>query len=262
MRFKFKYESVENIMILLNDELKIEEKINIDSGLYFGRGLFETMLVKNNPIFLEAHLNRINSGLKVIGVNKEVTEEEVLEAVKKLNCRDCVLKLVVTEKNIIYLTRKNNYTEEQYKEGFSVKISCVKRNPYSKITYLKSLNYLENVLEHEKCIEEGYDEVLFFNINNELSEGSVSNVFFIKSKKIYTPSINCGLLNGTVRKFIIKNYDVIEGKFNKDDLIHADEIFLTNSIIGIMKVSNIFGNDMSSNDYVEDIRKNYEKCIR
>lgn len=249
-------------MIILNGELRSEEKVNIDSGFYFGRGLFETMLVKNKPIFLKDHLNRINSGLKIIGVDKQVTEEEVLVAIEKLNCRDCVLKLLVTEKNIIYTTRKNNYTEEQYKKGFSVKISSVKRNPYSTLTYLKSINYLENILEHEKCIKEGYNEVLFFNTDDELAEGSVSNVFFIKDKKIYTPSVSCGLLNGTVRKFIISNYYVIEGKFSKDDLMNADEIFLTNSIMGIMKVSNICGKDINSIYYAEDIRRNYEQAIR
>lgn len=248
-------------MILLNGELQESEKVNLDQGFYFGRGLFETMLVKDKPIFLEQHLERINNGLQVIGINKEITEEEVLEAVSKLKCKDCVLKLTVTDKNIIYTTRKNNYTEDKYRTGFSIKISDVKRNPHSKITYLKSLNYLENILEHEKCIKEGYNEVLFFNTDENLAEGSVSNVFFIKEKTIYTPSVSCGLLNGTVRKFIINNYDVIEGEFNHNDLITSDEIFVTNSIMGVMKVSKICGRSISNNIITEDIRKNYEEYI-
>lgn len=248
-------------MILLNGELQDSEKVHLDSGFYFGRGLFETMLVRRKPAFLTEHLNRINSGLQIIGVNKKITEEDVLKAVSKLNCEDCVLKLVVTDKNVIYTTRKNNYTEEQYKKGFSIKISTVKRNPYSKITYLKSLNYLENILEHENCIEEGYNEVVFFNTNERLAEGSVSNVFFIKDKKIYTPSTDCGLLNGTVRKFIVNNYDIIEGEFNKEDLINSDEIFLTNSIMGIMKVSRVYNKNIKSSVITEAIRKKYEEYI-
>lgn len=249
-------------MILLNGELRDSEEIHLDSGFYFGRGLFETMLVKKRPIFLTEHLNRINSGLQVIGVNKKITEEDVLKSVSKLKCEDCVLKLVVTDKNVIYSTRKNNYTEEQYKKGFSIKISTIKRNPYSKITYLKSLNYLENILEHEDCIQEGYNEVVFFNTSGKLSEGSVSNVFFIKDKKIYTPSTDCGLLNGTIRKFIINNYDIIEGEFIEEELMNSDEIFLTNSIMGIMKVSRIHNKPIKSSCITENIRKQYEEYIK
>ena len=248
-------------MILLNGQLIDSEKTYLDSGFYFGRGLFETMLVRKKPVFLKEHLDRLNSGLQIISVNKKITEEDVLAAVEKLKCEDCVLKLVVTDKNIIYTTRENNYTEQQYKKGFSVKISSIKKNQYSKITYLKSLNYLENILEHENSIKEGYNEVLFFNTNGNLAEGSVSNVFFIKDKKIYTPSISCGLLNGTVRKFIVNNYNVIEGNFDESNLMNADEIFLTNSIMGVMKISKICGKNIEDSIIVEDIRKEYEKHL-
>ena len=86
-------------------------------------------------------------------------------------------------------------------------------------------------------------------------------MFFIKDKKIYTPFINCGLLNGTVRKFIMNNYNVIEGEFNKEDLINSDEIFLTNSIMGVMKVSRICEKSIIGSAITEDIRKNYEEYI-
>lgn len=249
-------------MIILNGEIADGESAFLDQGLYFGRGLFETILVKNKPLFIEEHLNRINAGLKVIGINREIQEHDIINAVSKLKCTDCVLKLVVTEKNIIFTVRKNNYTEEQYEKGFKVKISSVKRNQYSKLTYLKSLNYLENILEHDSCIAEGYNEVLFFNVENNLSEGSVSNVYFIKNDKIYTPSIECGLLNGTVRKFIINNFEVVEGKFDKEVLMNADGIFLTNSVMGVMKVSSLYNKKFDDNVIIENIKNYYEKHIR
>jgi 4-amino-4-deoxychorismate lyase len=59
-------------MILLNGNILEEEKVLLDSGFYFGRGLFETMLVNNVPLFLQEHLDRINSGLPVIGIDKEI----------------------------------------------------------------------------------------------------------------------------------------------------------------------------------------------
>lgn len=248
-------------MIVLNGKIIEEEKVFIDSGFYFGRGLFETMTINNEPVFLEEHLSRINNGLKVIGINKKITKDEVIDAVDKLQCGNCVLKLVVTEKNTLFNTRKNNYSEEDYKKGFRVKISSIKRNEFSQITYLKSLNYLDNILEHEKCINEGYNEVLFFNTEGKLAEGSVSNIFFIKHGKIYTPSTKCGLLEGTVRRFIINNFNVIEGKFSKEDLISSDSIFLTNSVMGVMKVYNVEGKNFKECNIIEQIKKVYEKQL-
>ena len=247
--------------MLINDELSKDE-IYIDNGFYFGEGLFETMLVCNNNIlFLKEHIERINKGLRIIGINKKVQEKEVIGAMKKLKCREGVLKLAVSEKNNIFAWRKNNYTEDIYNRGFILKISELKRNKYSTITYLKSLNYLDNILEHRKCKEEGYDEVLFLNSDNEITEGSVSNIFFIKDNTIYTPSVNCGLLDGTIRKYILKNYSVIEGSFSSEELIKADEIFLTNSVMGIMPVSKFEGKVFKEKKLTYNIMSDYKSYI-
>lgn len=248
-------------LIVLNGTLLEEEKVILDSGFYFGRGLFETMLVKEKPIFLNEHLDRINKGLKLIGVNKTISDEEVMKAVLKLKCKNNILKLVVTEKNTIFTSRKNNYIDKHYKKGFSIKISNVKRNEYSSLTYLKSMNYLENILEHEKCISEGYNEVLFLNTKGNLAEGSISNVFFVKNGKIHTPKVECGLLSGTIRKCIVDKYNVVEGEFIKEDLLNSEGIFLTNSIMGIMKVSEACGIKFKDNNIIENIYKDYNNYI-
>jgi 4-amino-4-deoxychorismate lyase len=247
--------------MLLNGDIVEDRNVILDSGFYYGRGLFETMLVKDVPLFLKEHLARINQGLASIGIEKEITEGEVMAAANRLRCNNCVLKLVVTEKNTLFISRKNDYTLEKYNRGFKVKISSVKRNESSQLTYLKSLNYLENILEREKCIDEGYDEVLFFNTEGKLAEGSASNVFFIKNKKIYTPSAECGLLDGIVRKFIMNNFDVIEGRFGRSDLTDADSVFLTNSIMGVMKVSNIHDKSFSECEITKKIIKVYEEKL-
>jgi 4-amino-4-deoxychorismate lyase len=248
--------------MMLNGDIVEDGNVILDSGFYYGRGLFETMLVKDVPLFLKEHLARMNQGLSSIGIDKEITEGEVMAASNALRCNNCVLKLVVTEKNTLFTSRKNNYTSEHYSRGFKVKISSVKRNESSQLTCLKSLNYLENILEREKCINEGYDEVLFFNTDGKLAEGSASNVFFIKNKKIFTPSAECGLLDGIVRKFIMNNFDVIEGRFSMSDLTNADSVFLTNSIMGIMKVSSIHDKSFSECEITKKIIKVYEEKIK
>lgn len=248
-------------MIVLNGELKERETVNLDSGFYFGRGLFETMLVKGKPLFLNEHLDRLNKGFTSIGIERKVSTGEVMDAVKKLQCYDKVLKLTVTEENVLFTSRENRYTSEYYKRGFSATISSVRRNATSPLTYLKSLNYLDNILEHERCRRDGFDEVLFLNGEGSLTEGSLSNIFFIKSGSIYTPSISCGLLNGIVRSFVIKRFDVIEGRFSIHDLQTADSAFLTNSVIGIMKLTSFDGTCFGESDKVREIYDAYiEEC--
>ncbi len=246
-------------MILLNGEAVEDEKVILDSGLNFGRGLFETMLVREKPLFLKDHLERINRGLPLIGIIRKIEEEQVMEAAAKLGCRDRVLKLIVTEKNTIFTSRDNRYTPEHYIRGFNVKVSQVRRNETSPLTYLKSLNYLDNILEHEKCVAEGFDEVLFFNGRDELCEGSVSNVFLIKGERLYTPAAGCGLLDGTVRKFVVDSFDVTEGVFGNEDLQNADAVFLTNSIMGIMKVAKIGTKCYPENDILSKIMAEYDR---
>jgi len=248
--------------MMLNGKVVKDEKIILDSGFHFGRGLFETMLVKEEPLFLAEHLERINRGLPLIGIDKKISGEEVLEAVKKLRCRGCVLKMAVTEKNTLFTARENRYKPEHYSRGFNVGLSPVMRNESSPLTYLKSLNYLDNLLEHERCKRQGLDEVLFFNSRGMLCEGSVSNVFIVKGDRISTPSIECGLLGGIVRKFVIESFDAMEGSLTKEELLEADGVFLTNSVMGIMKVASISGRQCHENSIIDKIRQGYmEKII-
>lgn len=58
-------------------------------------------------------------------------------------------------------TNENKHTLEKYKKDFSICIASSKRNPYSKLTYIKSNNYLENILEKATANKKGYNEAVF-----------------------------------------------------------------------------------------------------
>ncbi|MCF0149719.1 MAG: 4-amino-4-deoxychorismate lyase, partial [Clostridium sp.] len=95
------------------------EKITLDSGYFFGRGVFETILVKRKPIFLEEHIDRLNNGIRVLGLGEEILVEDILNIIDKYSIENCVLKIVVSEKNIVIETRDNKYKLEDYLKGFS-----------------------------------------------------------------------------------------------------------------------------------------------
>ena len=124
-----------------------EKKIILDNGYFFGRGVFETILIKNNPLFLQEHIERLNRGIKVLGLGDEVSKDNILKLINKYSIKNCVLKLAISERNLILETRHNKYKAEDYLKGFSLKLSNINRNSKSKLTYIKSLNYLENIIE-------------------------------------------------------------------------------------------------------------------
>lgn len=211
--------------------------IVFDDGYSFGLGIFETMsVVDNNVILLDYHLDRLIDGARFLGINSNMTKETVYEYIKNNPIKNGVLKIIVSEKNVVFQCRKNNYTSDKYKRGFSIKISSIVRNESSPFTYIKSLNYGDNIMEKRRCLKEGYDEPVFLNTKGQLTEGATTNIFFVSNNKIITPKLSCGLLNGTIRKYILDKYEVIEKSIYPYEISTFDEMFLTNSIIGIMPV--------------------------
>ncbi|HSN59030.1 MAG TPA: aminotransferase class IV, partial [Clostridiaceae bacterium] len=87
----------------------------------------------------------------------------------------------------------------------------------------------------------------------------VSNVFFVKGDRIFTPSLECGLLGGIVRKVIIDSFDVTEGSFGREELLEADCVFLTNSVMGIMKIAGIDGKYYVESDILGAIKAEYDR---
>ena len=248
-------------MIIVNG--KINDNVEIDAGINFGVGVFETMLVRDSALFLEEHCSRIQKAITALGINNGIDEMYLLRMIKEYSIKNCVLKVLVTDKNIVISTRENTYKPNDYKKGFRLKISDMKRNPYSHTIYYKTINYTDNIIEKRLASNEGYQEVLFLNNNDEIAEGSVSNIFFVKDKKIYTPKIECGILNGIIRDWVICNYDVEEGRYGVEDMRLADEVFITNSVMGIMKVKSIQGvSEYNQYEVYDRIKTCYEDVIK
>lgn len=98
------------------------------------------------------------------------------------------------------------------------------------------LNGAVNILEKRKFAKQGIDEPVFINTKGYLAEGATTNIFFVKGESLYTPDMKCGLLPGVMRDYIIENYQVRQDFIKKEDVQFFDEMFLTNSLLGIMPV--------------------------
>lgn len=236
------------------------ESIRIDNGLFFGKGVFETILVKEEAIFLEEHIKRLNNSINELNIGEEVEIDYVSDFIRRKNIKNKALKITVTEENLIFSEREIKYQKEHYEKGFIAYFTNVLRNSTSRIVNFKTLNYLENIIEYELCQRNGFNEAIFVNEKGFVCEGCTTNIFMIKDKQIYTPKIECGLLPGIIRDWIIENFNVIEKNLTKDDILNSDEVFFTNSLVGVIKCTEI-ENKIFKSKIIEEIKKQYDEAI-
>lgn len=248
--------------MLINGIKNTTDTFQLDQGFFFGYGVFETILVLKEPVMLERHIERLNKGLKVLGINKIIQENEVREVIKELDCKNEAFKINVTPENVVCTKRAIPYTKKHYTQGFSLTVSDVRKSESSHMVYIKSMNLVDTVLEHQKAKENGYDEVLFLNSSGEITETCYANIFFVVENQIYTPSISCGLLDGTVRAWVIDNFNVQEGRFTLETLQRAEGIFITNSLMGVMNVTNLCDNAVKVTEIQRNIGEKYDNFIK
>jgi branched-chain amino acid aminotransferase/4-amino-4-deoxychorismate lyase len=105
-------------------------------------------------------------------------------------------------------------------------------------------------------------EVVLLNEHREVASAARANLFWRRGERLFTPSHETGCRRGVVRGFVLKRRQVEEGSFSLDDLLGADEIFLTNSLRGIVSVRSLEGRGMELSPAAESLRREYEEAVR
>ncbi len=225
-------------------------EIELDNGFQFGLGAFETIAVEQGkPIFLDRHLKRLERAadffglgtLKKRGITRETVAEylENLEKENKAELRHGGLKIMLSEKNVVFQMRLNHYMPEMYEQGFVMDFSSVRRNETSPLIYHKTMNYGDCILEKRAAASRGMQESIFLNTKGEIAEGTVSNIFFVRQGELITPKKSCGLLPGIIRGYLLDTEKVKEGVIRPEELEQFEECFVTNSLMGIMPVKRL-----------------------
>ena len=232
-----------------------------DRGLLLGDGLFETMCFTQKKIlFFEEHWQRLNSSLAKMLIpipfdknQLKANIYQLITAEQGLN-EQWIIRLTVTRGesqrgiNLPVQPLPNYFITiaawSKSKQDVKLIISSNRRNEYSFITQIKSLNYLDNILARHEAELSGADDALFLNSQEFITESTVANFFVVIDGVIGTPPISDGLVPGIMRKFILQaaacnGLLVQEASFKTDDLQRASEIFLTNIAIGIQRVGSI-----------------------
>jgi 4-amino-4-deoxychorismate lyase len=237
--------------------------LKLDEGYMFGLGAFETIAVCNNhPILLSYHLERLEKALQFFNIEQKVSEQQVTNfLLENPLSGNGVLKIMVSKENVTFTTRDNHYQPSDYEKGFTLDFSKVKRNETSPLVFHKTMNYGDNILEKRLATKRGIDEPIFVNTKNEICEGACSNLFFVKDGKIFTPRLSCGLLAGTMRRYVMANFEVQETIITPEMIDSFEEIFLTNALMGIMPVAKWGEYTYSSHKVTTKILNRYQEDV-
>ncbi|MBE6080616.1 MAG: aminotransferase [Veillonella sp.] len=217
-------------------------------------------LVNNQPIWLEAHEARLRRTLDWLGITLPDDWKKQLQAYLEQNgARMGVVKILASANNLSFTSRPNPYENLPSRPGFVLAMSDIRRNESSPFVYHKTFNYGDSILAKRQAAKAGIDEPIFCNSRGELTEGAVSNLFFIKNDQLYTPPVTAGLLPGIVRAYLCQRYDVIEKTIMPDEIGSFDECFITNSLMGIMPVCRFGAHEfpVSAQTMTETLYQNY-----
>lgn len=255
-------------MININGRFVTEEEAGIsikNRGLYYGDSVFETIrVIHGKIIFWEDHYFRLMASMRIMrmeipsGFSPEFLEEEILRMVKENELENSPARVRMTVyrqeggfytpetlevdylmtaqelPDAFYLLPEEDYEVELFKDHYinSGLLSTIKTNN-------KAVNVLGSIFAREN----DFKNCFLLNENKAVVEALNANVFVVKDRKIKTPPLTDGALNGIIRKQLLsivgtmKDVEIEEASISPFELQKADEIFLTNVIAGVQPVT-------------------------
>jgi branched-chain amino acid aminotransferase/4-amino-4-deoxychorismate lyase len=245
-----------------------------DRGLTLGDGLFETLLAENGVLRdVDAHLQRLTAGCAVMGLpapDRALAGRLMIQALETAGlARDrAAVRLTLTagsggrglDRPSKIETRLFATASAYVRPAGPVTLatSAIRRNADSPVSRLKTLAYLDNVLARRAACMAGAEEALMLNTRGEIACASAANVFWISQGRIFTPSLDCGVLAGVLRRSVIEvaasqGVAVVETVAPVERLRDAEAIFLTNSLAGMREVAHWDGRAFEPSRLVEKL---------
>jgi branched-chain amino acid aminotransferase len=267
----------------LNGKFYTEAENNIsvnNRSFRYGDGFFETIKVLNNSICLrDLHFERIIKSLDILQFElpKHFSftklEEQIIELAKKNNHHQLgrirltffrndggLYDAISLHPNILIQSFALNESVNTLNEnGLVIDVYPTAQKSCDIFSNIKSNNYLQYAMAALWAKEKKVNDALLLNCNNNIADSTIANVFLIKDGIIKTPHLCNGCVDGVMRTHIINSLqqhkiNIIETEITIDDLLAADEVFLTNAIKGINWVR-CFRDKMYSNFQTQKIYK-------
>lgn len=249
-----------------------------DGGFLFGDTLFETLKAKQQKIILKTrHLDRLEDAATLLGFpcDRDRIETSFRQLAESLTAPASRIRLTLSrgdfsglawpaaDRNRFLLTAKD-YTELTDDER-QIGATCIiapnhRTNPVNHLPQMKRGNYADCLYAANYARQSNAGEALFIDSQQNILEGSTTNIFAMIDERLVTPPVGNLILDGIMRRQIIKTAAelgilVTERNLPVAELHHADEVFLTNSLIDILPVASLGGKAINRGDCWKSLLK-------
>lgn len=237
----------------------------LDRGFLFGDAVFETFVAFHGKILdMDRHLVRLRESADALGMTIPWQDAELAfelgTLAEELGVPKLSLRLVVTRGNglglrvpkdakpnrVIYCFKTNEEPAATYKEGYALK--RVAKGVTERGAAPKTASYLQSVIAVQRAEAQGFHDILWTNADNEITEASTANVFFMARDgdnfELITPPAMSGILLGITRATLIRlmkaaGIPVREQIVYADELARFDECFVCSTVRGLVPIAKI-----------------------
>ncbi len=248
--------------------------------LLFGEGLFETFRVYPGKklAFLADHLERMADGCRFFALpfSRQQAMDALRSALEEIpEDTDARLRLNLVSygdhgvERTAFQAIWEPLEDMSSQQGSGVKLVLApfQRFSQSPLVRFKTTSFLENIFVFTWARQRGFFDALFTNERGEITEGSITNVFFVTEDHLYTPPTEAGLLPGITRKHIMKaarslGLSMTETAVTTGDLHGFDGTFVTNSVVEAVPVCSIGDADYEIHETVHAIHEGYRRRVQ
>ena len=233
----------------------------LDHGFLYGDGIYETVHAYDYHVFhWDSHYQRLLNSARRIALSIPWSSRTLRERVVKVlranrepntSVRITIARgpgpiglnpAVCPRPTLVMLPLPYRDVTPIWKRGITIGITAIRRNhPLCLDPQIKSNNSLNTILARIEAEKMRVFEGVLTNLDGYLTEGTISNVFFVKNENLYTPALVCGLLEGVTRGALIQlakraGIRVREGRYTPRDLLRSDEAFLSNTTLEVAPI--------------------------
>lgn len=236
--------------MLINGESASTVPLN-ERALAYGDGLFETIRFCNGRLLFEdLHLQRLAHGCARLRLEYDAAalEREIERALQLSREPDGILKIIISrgsggrgyrpprqQANRILTLHPLPDHGTPPEQGIRAFLCRQRLAVEGALAGIKHLNRLEQVLGAGEWPDDAFTEGLMLDADGYVTEGTRSNLFFVRNGRLHTPDLSrCGI-DGIMRQVLLQRYgnDAEVGFYTLADLHMADEVFVSNSVIGV-----------------------------
>jgi len=249
--------------VYLNGEFVSSEAALIradDRGFLYGDALYESIRLYRGGLFrFQEHWQRLAQGamaLKIEAPTLEQLRSIVGQVAAKNSVSDGIVRVTLTRGPggeglrtvgsgpptlLVTVRPLSAQRMERASAGFTAIVADARRSPVGLPSSIKSANRLDAILARLEADEAGVDEAILLNAEGYVAEGTVSNIFWRAGDQLHTPELDIGILPGVTRLAVLEvcrdlGVAVREGRWHLGELLHAQEVFITMSSLGPVRV--------------------------